>query len=58
MAKARYLILLYVAGRVEHFKSDFGLQIDNNIYFSARSLEKIANYKALSNELNTTEHVL
>jgi hypothetical protein len=51
MAKPRYLILLYVAGRLEHFKSDFGLQIDNNIYFSARSLEKIANYKGFKQRI-------
>ncbi len=51
MTKPRYLILLYVAGRVEHFKSDFGLQIDNNIYFSARSLEKIANYKGFKQRI-------
>ena len=51
MAKPRYLILLYVAGRVAHFRSDFGLQIDNNIYFSARSLEKIANYKGFKQRI-------
>ncbi|MGC2574070.1 MAG: DUF2080 family transposase-associated protein [Candidatus Nitrosopolaris sp.] len=42
MAKVRYLILLYVAGRLERFRI-FGLQEGNNIYFSARILEKIAN---------------
>jgi GTPase SAR1 family protein len=42
MAKVRYLILLYVAGRLERFRI-FGIQVGNNIYFSARNLEKIAN---------------
>jgi tetratricopeptide (TPR) repeat protein len=42
MAKVRYLILLYVAGRLERFRI-FGLQEGNNIYFSVRNLEKIAN---------------
>ena len=42
MEKPRYLILLYVAGRIQPFKT-FGLQLDdNNIYFHARSLEKVA----------------
>jgi hypothetical protein len=42
MIKPRYLILLYVAGRI--FKRIFGMQFDNNIYFSTRSLERIAKH--------------
>ncbi|MGA9151147.1 MAG: hypothetical protein WBZ36_11265 [Candidatus Nitrosopolaris sp.] len=42
MEKSRYLILLYVAGRTQPFMS-FGMQLDdNNIYFSAPSLKKVA----------------
>ncbi len=49
MAKVRSLILLYIAGRLELFRT-FGLQEDNNIYFSARNLEKIANDKSFQPE--------
>ncbi|MGC1929243.1 MAG: hypothetical protein WA667_09735 [Candidatus Nitrosopolaris sp.] len=50
MIKHRYLILLYVAGRIELFKT-FGLQQDNNIYFSARNLEKIAKSDIFAEEI-------
>jgi ABC-type multidrug transport system fused ATPase/permease subunit len=42
MTNIRYLILLYVAGQVELFKS-FGQKVDRIIYFSAVNLEKVAN---------------
>lgn len=41
MEQPRYLILLYVAAKVELFKC-FGKKVDNITYFSARSLEKVA----------------
>lgn len=49
MTNIRYLILLYIAGQIEPFKS-FGQQLDNNIYFSAVNLEKIANDKLFKPE--------
>jgi hypothetical protein len=50
MIKHRYLILLYVAGRIEFFKT-FGLQQDNNFYFSARGLEKVARNGVFAEEI-------
>ncbi|MGA9151003.1 MAG: hypothetical protein WBZ36_10515 [Candidatus Nitrosopolaris sp.] len=41
MIQYRYLIVLYVAGRVKSFINKFGVPLaDNNIYFSARVVWK------------------
>ncbi len=49
MANIRYLILLYVAGRLELFRT-FGLQEDNNTYFSAQDLKRVAINKCFQPE--------